>query len=391
MDLLLIDEDTEFSNNLADEILDIDNFTIELVKTAKHAINHLKSRDFDFILVDAKVSGMDCISFIDFMQKTKLHFPIYVLAHDADPKLAVQCIKAGAEDIIQKPLSTTLLVEKFNNYTQTTVPWRRGYILNGYVLKDLISETLSSLVFTATKKDDPVLYAVKAIKLEEIEGNELAIKRFEREVEVIQKLNHPNIIRIYSFNFTEDNIPYMIMPFIKGLTLGEVMDDMTEAEFLDVLLSLLDTLWDVHKYNLIHRDLKPDNIMFFENRPILLDFGTVLARNDLEITCEGSVIGTPNYMAPETFKKKKLDYRADIYSLGIILYKYVYKKCPYDGKNFREIYDNLQTYTDEDLYHGSKYDELLKELIQKSPNDRHDSILTISEELMKIKMSLEAN
>lgn len=390
MKILLVDEDINFSNNLTDKLLNLsEKLTVEHAETANSAIDVLHTKDFDFILTTVELSDMHGVDFIKLLQKSNPKTPIFVLYTNANAKSAVQSVKAGATDFIDKATEAKSIFEKFTSFTQTKYSWQRGFTIDGFVLQDFIAETLTSIVFTATKENDPELYAVKAIRQEEMEVNEQALQRFTREVDVINKINHPNIIKLNSFGVTEDDIPYMIMPFIKGSTLEDAMPKMSEIDFLDIMLTLLDTLWDVHKHNIIHRDIKPDNIMFYQNLPILLDFGTVLARSDLSISREGSIIGTPNYMAPETFSSDfKVDYRSDIYSLGIILYKYVYKKCPYDGENFREIYRNLQTLTEEDIFHGSKYDKILKELIKKNPNERHDSVLTIYSELMEIKMSL---
>lgn len=391
MDVLLVDNDSNFSTELTSifeqnsQRLKITSHTSpeDILRTAKNS--HL-----DFIALSYDLPELDADTILQGLRSQNPEIPVIGISQNASADTAVQAIKNGAFDFHLKNSPMEELFSKFINYEQNEYSWRLGHKLHGYTLKHLISETPASMVFKATREDDDQLYAVKVIKPEELEDNKLALERFKREVDVINKMDHPNIIQIYHYGIGEGDRPYMIMPYIQGPTLADIMHDLSEEEFLDVMLSLLDTLWDVHKHNMIHRDLKPDNIMFYEGRPTLLDFGTVLVHHDLSITHENHVIGTPNYMAPETFSTGfKVDYRSDIYSFGIILYEYVYKKCPFDGESFREIFTNLRTLTNEDIFTGSRYDELLKELINRHPGKRHDSVLTISEELHKIKTQIQ--
>ena len=205
------------------------------------------------------------------------------------------------------------------------------------------------------------------------------------------------------------------MPFVKGTTLKECIDNLDEIQFIDIMLSIAETLVHVHCRNLVHRDIKPGNILISDGRPVLLDFGVVLVKNkdeinsdvkfenidslllnkledeDADITADDVIVGTPNYMAPEAFMDShKVDYRADLYSLGAILYRYAYGAAPYQADGVYDVIRNLMSKKDEELYHGSKYDELLKQLINKNQNLRMDSVLTLSEELYKIRESISA-
>ena len=391
MDVLLVDHDSNFSSSLA-SIFEQNSQRLSIIShtAPEDILRTAKNSHLDFIIISYDLADLEANTMLQGLRSQNPEVPVIGISQSASADTAVQAIKNGACEFHLKDSPIEDLFNKLINFEQAEYTWRWGYKLHGYTLKHLISETPASLVFKATSEIDDQLYAVKVIKPEELEDNELALERFKREVEVINKMDHPNIIHIYHFGIGEGDRPYMIMPYIQGPTLADIMHDLSEEEFLDIMLALLDTLWDVHKHNMIHRDLKPDNIMFYEGRPILLDFGTVLVHHDLSITHENHVIGTPNYMAPETFSTGfKVDYRSDIYSLGIILYEYVYKKCPFDGENFREIFNNLRTLTDEDIFTGSKYDELLKELINRHPGKRHDSVLTISEELHKIKTQIQ--
>lgn len=173
---------------------------------------------------------------------------------------------------------------------------------------------------------DTRLDRVVALKIIIEQGNFLNFHRFEREAKVLASLNHPNIVPVLDFGTFADGRRFMAMPFIEGDTLDRWIKTQQDevAASVRVVLRLSKALAYLHSKEVIHRDLKPQNVIISREtgEPILLDFG--LARPDgisLEkLTASGVVLGTYNYMPPEQANGAKVDARADVYGLGAILY-----------------------------------------------------------------------
>jgi serine/threonine-protein kinase len=173
--------------------------------------------------------------------------------------------------------------------------------------------------------------AVKVLKASESLSRE-AILRFEREVQAASRLTHPNTIQIYDFGRTPEGTFYYAMEFLPGLTLAELVlieGPIAPGRVVHILKQVCGSLREAHDQGLLHRDIKPLNVMLCERGGQfdflkLLDFGLVRqlgASNTLEISTPGSLIGTPLYMAPERFRDPmSADPRSDIYSVGAVAY-----------------------------------------------------------------------
>jgi serine/threonine protein kinase len=172
--------------------------------------------------------------------------------------------------------------------------------------------------------------AIKVLKagVAGVEG----VARFEREVQVTSSLSHPNTIEIYDFGYTPDGTFYYAMEYLRGLTLGECVEDdgpQPEARVLHLMKQACASIAEAHAAGLIHRDLKPSNVMLCERGGLfdfvkVLDFGLVRAEQqsrEVALTAVDSLTGTPLYMPPEAVQAPDtLDARADVYQLGEILY-----------------------------------------------------------------------
>ena len=164
---------------------------------------------------------------------------------------------------------------------------------------------------------------------------EKMLKRFEREAKTLAKLTHPNIVGIIDYGEFE-GVPYLVMEFLPGGTLKQKMGSPIESSFAaQMLLPVADALAYAHSKNVIHRDVKPANVLMTANgQPMLSDFGVahLLESDDLStLTGTGVGIGTPEYMSPEQGLGKKIDGRADVYSLGVILYELITGRKPYSA------------------------------------------------------------
>jgi serine/threonine-protein kinase len=204
-----------------------------------------------------------------------------------------------------------------------------------YELRSVLARTATSIVYDGWDSDIKRRVAVKAVPLSTLEDNDTreALARFKRGVQAAGQLAHANVIDVYDYGET-DEYAYIVMEFVDGPTLkqrldsGERFDIRSICKIMD---SILDGLQYSHDCGVVHRDMKPANIMFTKDRRVkITDFG--IARfEDNDMTQAGMVIGTPAYMSPEQFMGEKIDWRSDIYSTGVVLYHMITLTRPFDG------------------------------------------------------------
>src|SRR5947208_14009606 len=161
------------------------------------------------------------------------------------------------------------------------------------------------------------------------------VERFQREARTSAKLEHPNIIPIYRVG-KSGRIIYFVMKFLRGKPLSSVLatrGSLPPVEIRRILSEVSRALAYAHKKEIVHRDIKPDNIMFDEHgHAVVTDFGIAKAASGGKLTGTGMSIGTPHYMSPEQAKAQPLDGRSDIHSLGVVAYQCLTGGVPFDGE-----------------------------------------------------------
>ncbi|WP_372367744.1 protein kinase [Candidatus Uabimicrobium sp. HlEnr_7] len=220
-----------------------------------------------------------------------------------------------------------------------------GQYFGEYKIVDFLGRGGMGAVYSAIHEASGRKVAIKLIFNKELGTTE---KRFLREAEITADLSHPNIVKIYTAG-AKHGVFYLVMEYIKGVTLDKYMrnSNMSIVQKIRLLYPLAKALAYAHTKNVVHRDLKPNNIMIDHNDvPKLMDFG--LAKNvesdRFSLTQSGEFAGTPHYMAPEVLlgKPKEIDFRVDIYSFGAILYQIVTGKMMVAGKKSEEVFQNIR-------------------------------------------------
>ena len=207
-----------------------------------------------------------------------------------------------------------------------------------FEITDIISRSGMSSVYKATDLKTGRRVALK-VPLLKLESDPAFYSRFEREEEIGRALDHPGILKIIAIDPKERSRPYLVMEYLEGQTLDEVMQrtkPLPETDALRIVSRVCDALDYLHQHQVVHRDLKPQNIMLCNDGSLrIMDFGIAKAATSKRITFGGfsPTLGTPDYMAPEQVKGQRGDERTDIYSLGAILYEMVTGRLPFEGQN----------------------------------------------------------
>lgn len=208
-----------------------------------------------------------------------------------------------------------------------------------YEIEKLIGEGGMANVYLA---HDTILDRKVAVKVlrGDLAGDEKFVRRFQREALSASSLSHPNIVEIYDVGEDDGNF-YIVMEFIEGKTLKQLIKKrgvLSLSETIDIMLQLLDALATAHDSYIIHRDIKPQNIMIKESGLVkITDFGIAMALNSVELTQTNSVMGSVHYLPPEQASGKGSTIRSDIYSLGILMFEMLTGKMPFKGDSAVEI------------------------------------------------------
>lgn len=214
--------------------------------------------------------------------------------------------------------------------------------------------------------------------------------RFEKEAQNIAKLRHPNIVQVYDFEYdTDSDSYYMVMELIEGPTLRDMLYKGSEeqatplrlSEALRVIRQAAAALSYAHQRNMIHRDVKPANLMIDtkdNNRVVLTDFGIAKLMTGAQFTMSGGMVGTPAYMSPEQGMGESGDERSDLYSLGVILYQMLTGALPYDGETplalmLSHMNDPIPSARMLNPHLPPAVDKVLHKLMAKVPEERYQS------------------
>lgn len=237
--------------------------------------------------------------------------------------------------------------------------------------------------------------AVKVLR-GDLANDEKFVRRFQREALSATSLSHPNIVEIYDVS-EDDGQYYIVMEYVDGKTLKQVLKQrghLSVTEVIDIMLQVTDGMAHAHDAYIIHRDIKPQNIMILSNGMIkITDFGVAIALNSTQLTQTNSVMGTVHYIPPEQANGKGSTIRSDIYSMGIMMYELLTGLLPYKGDNAVEI---ALKHLREPLPSVRKFDSSIPQSIEnviikataKNPKNRYKDAREMHDDL---KTALDAS
>ena len=270
-----------------------------------------------------------------------------------------------------------------------------GHLLDKrYVLEHLIGVGGMAVVFRA--KDlvlNNMTVAVKMLK-EEAACDEVVVKRFKNEGKAQSTLNHPNIVKVFDVS-VKGEIKYMVMEYVYGITLKNYLvgkkGPLSFEEIMSYGIQVLSALSQAHENLIIHRDIKPQNIMVLKNGQIkMMDFGIAKLPNTETVTVTDKAIGTVYYMSPEQARGKKVDIRTDVYSFGAMLYELCTGRTPFNGESPCDIL--VKHITDKPVPPRSinsnvplGLEQIILCCMSKSPDDRFDSAAELFSYMKKLQ------
>jgi serine/threonine protein kinase len=262
---------------------------------------------------------------------------------------------------------------------------------NKYLIESKIARGGTGTVYRAMHVQLNVPMAVKILHNDRI-SDALAVERFRREAFAAMQVRHPNAIAVFDFGVTTDNLVYVVMELLRGMSLRQKLKQMCYVSLIDVnniMQQICAAVAVAHKRKIVHRDLKPENVFLHrdgeEEVVKVLDFGLAKLRGLVEdgdspaLTRDGLVIGTPLYMSPEQSRGRSVDRRSDIYSLGVMLYEMLTGNLPFRGNSLAEIAIKHATEKPRPIYDirptlPAVVNAAVMHALEKIPKNRPDTI-----------------
>lgn len=248
-----------------------------------------------------------------------------------------------------------------------------------------------AIVYSAIQQSFNRKVAIKVLMPSFTADTEFA-DRFLREAQIVSSLSHPHIVPVYDFG-QRDGTFYIVMEHLPGGDLAKkIPKGVSEDDALQIASDVASALHFAHAKGFIHRDVKPDNVMFREdNSAVLTDFGIARKQNaNTQMTRAGQTVGTPKYMSPQQLQGRAVDGRSDIYSLGIMFYEMLVKQAPYQDEDFMALaMKHLQAPIPKLPQKYARFQKLFERMVAKEPEKRFQSgqeIVSIIQEIRSGKV-----
>jgi serine/threonine protein kinase len=266
-----------------------------------------------------------------------------------------------------------------------------GRLLDKYEILEEVGQGGMAVVY---KGLDTSLHREVAIKVlhPHLAGHEEARRRFEREAQAVAKLRHENILEIFDYSGKQSAESYIVTEFIKG---GTLKDFVTRHKLAYpevgamVVVEVCRALQHAHSLGVLHRDIKPENIMVRDDGVVkLMDFGIAQIVDAQRMTVTGQLLGSPAYMSPEHVEGKPLDFRTDVFSVGILLYQLSTGELPFKGRNPHEILKRIAECKFVDArvvnpFVGDRLGKIIAGALSREPADRYQDVSQLLEDLQR--------
>jgi CheY-like chemotaxis protein len=354
---LLVVDDLPANVDIMARRLERSGFAVLTASGGPEALDLLRTQAVDLVLLDIMMPGMSGLEVLRHIRRTwsEAVLPVIMVTAKTDSEDVVEALGLGANDYLTKPVDYPVALARVQAHLRTREANRAklptadaeprspaqavpGSVLGGrYRLESVIGGGSFGTVFQAhhLELDRPV--ALKVLSTSAGTDPE-AMGRFRREGVSACRVQHPNAVQVLDLGVNDGGVAYLVMELLRGRGLDSVLDEeerLTPRRSIEILEPVCRALAVAHAADVVHRDIKPSNIFLHgpDRIPKILDFGiakiagaTALGQN---LTTDGSLLGTPAYMAPERFRRGPYGPKSDVYSLGTVLYEMLAGRLPF--------------------------------------------------------------
>ena len=391
MRILIIDDDEDLRNLLAHYIR---GRWSDAVVDAYDPLSHdlpdaqFPLGSYDVVILDYMLGRGDGLEWLQALKKRPDCPKVLFLTGAGNEIIAVRAMKAGADDYQRKQeMTREKLINSLRDLTagssERTVTPELASRIEGHELGEkiripgirvlrLIGEGGTARVYLASRERDDEPLVVKILR-SEITKDKKALARFMEEYAMVEKIQSRHVARIHGHGQSESHA-YLVMEFFEGGDLNKRLAGkaLPPEDALRIFRELMFALGDIHEKGILHRDLKPQNLMFRDDGSLaIVDFGIAKDISAVDRTGHGEVLGTPRYMSPEQVQGRVLDLRTDVYSAGVLLYQMLTGRHLFDGESAVEVaLHHLNTPPPALPDALSQYQRLIDKLVEKDRDAR---------------------
>ena len=357
---LLVVDDNEVNRDMLSRRFKRRGFNVEVAAHGRQALEMIEASSFDLILLDIMMPVLNGLEVLKILRQTysTTELPIIMATAKDRSEDMVEALELGANDYVTKPIDFPVVLARVQSHLRQKVaaapkssdqePGLQeigpGAVLaEKYRLEELLGSGSFGAVYKARHLSLEHQVAIKVLQTNMAPASE-ALARFRREGISACRVKHPNAVSVLDFGVTSTGTAYLVMELLEGRPFSDELKEngmLHPIRCVQILRPICEVLAEVHAAGIVHRDIKPANIFLHQGRAgeiiKVLDFGIAKFVGDVtgeeHLTVDGSILGTPTYMAPERFGNDTYDGRADVYSLGILLYRMLGGRVPFQSKD----------------------------------------------------------
>ena len=349
------------------------------------------AQGFDAVIVSYAWPGGRGIDWVRDLASRPRFAPVIFLSEGIDDAEARQALELGAHAALSKTkIDHERLLDAFatasGKQMQARADWRTSdaakdaqrfgeAFIRGYRrIRRLAGGPVSEL-YLAESEQAGTLVVLKVARDQQAQNQlDSSFRRFLQEYEIVQRIRHPGVVRLYDLGVSDEHA-YLVMEYFRAGDLRRRMrSELTPRDALRISLELARALDGIHKAGVLHRDLKPGNVMLRDDGTLaLIDFGLAKdAALTMEVTDHGTIFGTPHYMSPEQGHGERIDGRSDLYSLGVMLFEMLAHEKPFLSDNpMAIIYKHRKAPIPALPAHVAMFQPLVSRLLGKTPDERY--------------------